>query len=107
MRRLHLKLYLAIVGTMVVFLIAGAVCLALVAPPQHGDGRHRERDAACRQRCSTEREHDPRARSAIDRELSRPDARECALYDPQATAIATSATSSGALTREELASPDG
>ena len=38
MRRLHLKLYLAIVGTMVVFLIAGAMVWHHFAPPHMAMG---------------------------------------------------------------------
>ena len=104
MRRLHLKLYLAIVGTMVVFLIAGTVVWHhLVAPSMAMGGIESATQLAAEM--LNKGEHDPARERDVVIALSRQLHANVVLYDAQGSPLVHFGGHAGELTREELADP--
>ena len=104
MRRLHLKLYLAIVGTMVVFLIAGAVVWHHFAPPRMAMGGI-ESATQLAAAMLDEGDHDPAREREVVVALSQQLHADVALYDAQGSVTETFGWHAVELTREQLADP--
>ena len=88
MRRLHLKLYLAIVGTLVVFLIAGAMVWHHLVPPRMALGGI---ESATRLAAAMldEGDHDPAREREVVVALARQLHADVVLYDAQGSVIVT------------------
>jgi signal transduction histidine kinase len=101
-RRLHLKLYLAIVGTMVVFLIAGTVVWHhLVAPSMAMGGIESATQLAAEM--LDKGDHDPAREREVVVALSRQLHAQVELYDAQGSGLVSFGGHALELTREELA----
>jgi signal transduction histidine kinase len=101
MRRLHLKLYLAIVGTMVVFLIAGAVVWHHFAPPRMAMGGI-ESATQLAAAMLDHGDHDPAREREVLTALSQQMHADVMLYNAQGSVTGTFGWGAVELTAEQL-----
>ena len=102
MRRLHLRLYLTIVGTMVVFLVAGAMVWHHFAPPHMAMGGI-EGATELATAMLNDGGHDPAREHDVLVALSQQLHADVALYDAQGSVTATFGWRAMELTREQIA----
>lgn len=101
MRRLHLKLYFAIVGTMGVFLIAGALVWHHFSPPHMAIGGIESATQLAAQMLGGDRAREREVLDVLSRQLHA----DVALYDAQGVAIDSFGWHPVELTRDQLAEP--